>query len=215
MANKNNYDLIIWDWNGTLLDDVFWCIKTMNQMLQKRGLPLLQTKERYHEVFCFPIRQYYANIGFNFEKESFENLAKEYISLHHSENSRHSQLHKKALCTVANIKLSGIAQIILSASQANNLQQQLEPFDIADYFDAVLGIEDIYANSKIDLAKTYLSQHRARRILCIGDTVHDYEVAQSLNADCLLIANGHQSKATLADCGVPVLQNIQAVLDYV
>ena len=31
------------------------------------------------------------------------------------------------------------------------------------------------------------------KVLLIGDTIHDYEVAQGLNTDCLLISNGHQN----------------------
>jgi len=45
--------------------------------------------------------------------------------------------------------------------------------------------------------------------------IHDYEVANALKADCILIANGHQNRDAIMKCGVPVLDDIIQVLDYV
>jgi phosphoglycolate phosphatase len=64
---------IIWDWNGTLLDDTELSVQTMNQMLQKRNLQQL-THASYKEVFSFPVKDYYRKIGFNFTSEPFEYL---------------------------------------------------------------------------------------------------------------------------------------------
>ena len=46
----------------------------------------------------------------------------------------------------------------------------------------------------------------------VGDTEHDYEVARAMHADCILIANGHQSKARLQARGVPVLDDIRSLV---
>ena len=51
-------NVILWDWNGTLLDDVEVCIESMNSMLSKRKKPLL-TREHYKEIFTFPVIDYY------------------------------------------------------------------------------------------------------------------------------------------------------------
>ncbi len=57
---------LIWDWNGTLLDDVRMCVNVMNVLLDKYALPEL-TCEKYKQVFDFPVKDYYANLGFDFE----------------------------------------------------------------------------------------------------------------------------------------------------
>ena len=56
--NFDKYDTIIWDWNGTLLNDVDMCINCMNQLLQPRNIALLDHK-KYQEVFTFPVQDYY------------------------------------------------------------------------------------------------------------------------------------------------------------
>ena len=48
---------VVWDWNGTLFDDVALCIQVMNGMLEKRGLPRLAGPEQYRQVFTFPVEE--------------------------------------------------------------------------------------------------------------------------------------------------------------
>ena len=72
---SKGYTHIIWDWNGTLLDDVDWCVRSVNKMLEKRKKSRLKALCDYHNVFCFPIIEYYKNVGFDLDYESFEELA--------------------------------------------------------------------------------------------------------------------------------------------
>jgi len=209
------YSNIIWDWNGTLFDDVNWCIECKNGMLAKRGLPTMQDVNAYHDVFCFPIIQYYRNIGFDFQQEPFEELAREYIALYHANTSGNCKLHANAKSVLTDIHNSGITQCVLSASKISNLSSQMSEFDIDDYFDEILGLSDIYAKSKVDIGMDYMARKNITNALLIGDTVHDYEVATALGADCVLIPNGHQSRKALLSCGVPVLNDISCVVAYI
>ena len=72
------YKHVIWDWNGTLLDDVGECVAVLNDMLGKRGMELA-TVERYQKAFSFPVINFYLDLGFDFEKEPFDKVADEYI----------------------------------------------------------------------------------------------------------------------------------------
>ena len=51
------YKNVVWDWNGTLLNDVKVGVNTLNDMLGRRGLPLLSVED-YKEKFGFPVKQY-------------------------------------------------------------------------------------------------------------------------------------------------------------
>jgi len=55
MTGQNKYTHIIWDWNGTLFDDVNWCISVINSMLNKRQIKTLSSVAEYQKAFCFPI----------------------------------------------------------------------------------------------------------------------------------------------------------------
>jgi len=209
---KKKYTHIIWDWNGTLFDDVEWCVKTINTMLARRGLPPLGSVEEYREIFCFPVAEYYKKLGFDFEKEPFEKLAVEYMDLYHTGKSGGCGLYGGAEAVLRALCEAGKSQIILSASETLNLSNQVDEFDIRGYFDEIIGISDIYAKSKIHAGIDYMARKAVSSAVLIGDTCHDYETARSLGADCLLIASGHQSRARLEACGVPVLGGIGEVL---
>jgi len=209
------YSHIIWDWNGTLFDDINWCLEVINTLLSKRGMKTLRNIPEYHAVFCFPIIDYYKKIGFDFNIEPFEDLAKEYIELYHSNKSGNCKLFPGTEETLSEIRYMGITQVILSASKMNNLLSQMSEFDIAVYFDELLGLTDIYGKSKIDVGMDYKKRSNISNALLIGDTKHDYEVAQALGVDCILIPNGHQSRKVLLLCGVPVLNDISGVVRYI
>ena len=212
---KQKYSHIIWDWNGTLFDDVAWCIKCMNIMLVKRKLPPIQDILAYHDVFCFPVIQYYKNIGFDLHLESFEELAREFIALYHSNNSGNCKLHSNTEKVLADICSYGVTQCILSASEMSLLQSQMSEFCIGGYFDEVLGLSDIYAKSKVDIGLDYMARKNTTNALLIGDTIHDYEVATALGVDCVLIPSGHQSREKLLICDVPILDDISHIVEYI
>jgi phosphoglycolate phosphatase len=179
----------------------------INNMLRKRGLPVLNSVDEYHKVFGFPVIDYYRRVGFDIEKETFAVLAAEYISQYYSDESS-AALFPDAIQIITDMQINNIRQVILSASQSEYMLSQMKPFNINAYFDEILGIADIYAESKVGLAKAYIKRAKPAKAVLIGDTAHDREVAGILGVDCILIARGHQSKETLRSCNATVLDNL-------
>jgi len=204
------YSHIIWDWNGTLLDDVALSIASVNVMLKKRNMPTLDSIDAYHNVFCFPVIDYYRRMGFNFDIEPFDKIAVEYIDLYYNDMGG-AELFPEAIQILADCHRIGIRQIILSASESSRLLSQIEPFDIFHFFDDILGIDNIYATSKTELGRDYINRIKPEDALMIGDTIHDKQVADALGIDCVIVACGHQSKRTLLSCGATVLDSLPDV----
>lgn len=80
------------------------------------------------------------------------------------------------------ISYTSINQLILSASTYKAILKQLGNYNIARYFISIISLTDIYAYGKLGLAKQYLDSSGAnpRRVLIIGDTLHDYEIATAM-----------------------------------
>lgn len=199
---------VIWDWNGTLLDDAQTCVDTMNAMLGRRGLPLL-TMARYREIFTFPVEDYYRAAGFSFEKEPFPLLAEEYIRPY-NQAALSCGLCPGAKEALEQLKAWGVGQAVASASHQEALEAQVETLGIAGYFDALLGIRDVLGAGKAGVAQRYL---RARslapgQVWCVGDTLHDWEVAKGMGCRCVLVSQGHQSAGRLSQCPAPILPSL-------
>lgn len=206
------YSHIIWDWNGTLLDDRDLCNETVNRLLVSRGCAPL-SRERYYEVFGFPVENYYAAAGFDFAKDPYPVLAQEFMDMY-IPASLSCGLTPGARCALDYFRASGRAQIILTASDTDTLGRQMEKLGIADRFDAVLGQDNIYARGKTELAADWIRESGLdpKDLLMIGDTLHDAEIAGVLGCDCVLIARGHHDEKRLAAADCPVYTSLFAFL---
>ena len=106
MLDLTRYRHVIWDWNGTLLDDVDCARGVVDRMLRRRGLPGL-TPERYQENFRFPIQDYYAAVGFDFEVDPFPELALEFHA-DYGPRSRECVLQPRTIETLQHLRQTGI-----------------------------------------------------------------------------------------------------------
>lgn len=203
---------IIWDWNGTLLNDLDHCISTINVLLEKRNLPVLNHR-RYKEVFSFPVKNYYEKIGFDFTRENFAIPAREFIDLYDSGVNQCS-LHQSAIDVLSHFQKKGIRQFVLSAMKQNMLETTLKHNGIFQYFEGVAGLNDHYAVSKVERGKELIKDFEIEKekTIIVGDTNHDSEVARELGIRCILIADGHQSEQRLMKTGALVLPGLKSLM---
>lgn len=207
----NKYKHIIWDWNGTLLNDVDFCKNIINRILIENNLPELSLA-KYKEVFSFPVEDYYKAAGLDFNKKSFEILGKDFIDEYEQ---------KKYLCSLFDgveelllyIHQNNVKQSVLSAYKHDNLLNILNSYKLIKYFDNVIGSDNIYAAGKTHLGLKLIKELDIDKneILFIGDTLHDYEVAEAMGVNSILIANGHQAKEKLQTSSTIVLDDLIAL----
>lgn len=204
------YKYIIWDWNGTILDDPQLNLEVVNTLLQRRGRRLIRDITEYQEKFQFPIIKFYESLDFDLENEKFEDIAKEYV-FEFDERFYELEIFPDAESTIREFKFKGIEQIVLSQTEQRWLEKQVN-FHSVDYlFTELLGARDIYVKGKVGIALEWITKNDidTAQVLMVGDTLHDFEVAQNIGCDCILIARGHYSKERLLSAGVLVLDSIE------
>jgi len=187
---------IFWDFNGTVLDDAYLCYEILNEMLIEEERPIV-TFDEYLMIFDFPVEAYYAKV-YDLEKTSFEILAHRFIE-RYQPRSLELGLHEGVIDAIKHYEAKGFTNIMLSASEINNLHRQLKHFKIEHLFDHILGTSDVYAKSKVDVAKRFIEENEIdpKDVTMIGDTLHDVEVAHELGCKIILYTKGHQHKDRL------------------
>jgi len=212
--NLKKYRHIIWDWNGTLMDDAWLCVEILNHLLRKYNLPTV-TCEEYQLVFGFPVEDYYRRLGFDFSVEPYETIAKEFIT-EYNRRRFETKLHNCAATVLTAFTQANLTQSILSAYEQTQLEETVDFFDVRDFFIKIVGLNDYYAASKIDHGKKLIDDldFDPHEILLIGDTIHDFEVANSIGVDCILIPGGHQSIERLKACRACVLDSLTQIEQY-
>ena len=204
----HRYRHVVWDWNGTLLDDLDYCIGIMNGLLGRRGLPPLD-RVRYHAEFDFPVRDYYYRIGFDPARDSFEQLSVEFISAYDA-NRWSCRLHDNAVALLEAVVRSGATQSILSAYRHETLHEIVGHFGLKPHFIRLTGLDNIYAHSKAELGRTWIKELGLppHEVLLVGDTLHDLDVARHMGTDCVLVAAGHHPAARLRARHDHVVENL-------
>jgi len=108
-----------------------------------------------------------------------------------------------------------VQQVLISATVPDVLEAQMAPHAVAGHFDRVLGITDAYTPSKADVVAEWLraSGHDPRRVLMVGDTNHDEEIAERLALGFVRFAHGHQTPP--AHDRHPVVHHLDDVVPHV
>ena len=209
MASPRKFDLVIWDWNGTLLDDTELCYRIANDMRQERGMRLMRDVEEYRTYFTFPVIDYYRRMGYSFETEPFENISRQFVAMY-AERFPLCPLQPCVEEALSAVLATGARQVLLSATGQDKLDEQVAHFKLWQYFDRVIGGSNNLANGKADYAKDFLRESGVTpaRAMFVGDTDHDHEIATSIGSGSAILIRGHQSRAHLETLGATLIESL-------
>ena len=194
LAGKSH---VVWDWNGTLLDDVEISVEALGTILESQGLPL-QTRAKYLERFRFPIAEYYAEIGIEVRPESYGALAKQFIDSYDHRIER-ARLYTGVEDLLRDLAAVGVSSSVLSAAHEPDLKRLLDAYGISSHFTHVYGLGNKWAHGKIERGRQLMATIGlpAAQVILVGDTDHDLAVGQDLGIDVLLLTAGHQHESRL------------------
>lgn len=207
---------IIWDWNGTLLNDTWLCVEVLNGLLKKRGRELI-SGEVYRQNFGFPVIQFYHYLGFDTDVDSFERVSHEFIGDYEARWLTECALHPDAQNILSSMAAAGLTHSVLSAAKQEALETGIRHYGIREHFTGLCGTDNIYAHGKVERGRQWIDQLHwdPTEIVLIGDTLHDFEVAEAMGTDCILMTHGHHTPERLAATGKPVAHSLRELVDMV
>lgn len=189
----------IFDYNGTILNDAGIAVKIENIMLAQRNLPSDYTLDDYRSMFDTDMINYYRQIGYTFETETFEDVARQFNALYQQMFDK-CNLCEGVLPLLQQINKNHDQAVILSSCQDVMLKKQCDLLGISHYFREIMGIDDFLAGSKVEIAKHWMIRSAVRPEDCVyfGDTLADYNTAKAIGVEnIILVSSGHQSYVRL------------------
>jgi phosphoglycolate phosphatase len=207
---STHYKHVIWDWNGTLLNDTLLCVEVLNGLMARRGRAAISNEE-YRQNFGFPVARFYDYLGFDTDVDSFDQISREFIQDYEARWFQECQLHPDAASVLSDLSAVGMSHSVLSAAKQEALNAGIDHFGIRKHFIGLVGADNIYAEGKVAQGRNWVEQlhWRPDEIVLVGDTLHDFEVAQAIGADCILLGHGHHASDRLAETGVPVAHSLR------
>lgn len=190
---------VLWDWNGTLLDDTAAAVAALNAMLARRGLPSVDL-DFFRLNFAFPARTFYEKIGMPVPDSEWDALAREYYTTYAAQPT---DLARGARAALEAVKARGARQGVLSALRQDLLEGEMIKYGLGGYFACVWGSDNLDGGSKLERGKELLRRLTAEgadpaAIVLIGDALHDHEVATALGIRCVLFGGGSHAYERLA-----------------
>ena len=209
MKLPRGLETVIWDFNGTLIDDVEHIVRSVNKLLAWRGLPVL-TVASFRDVFGFPIMDYYRRIGLDLSVESMADLSAEFHDIY-VPGLMECSLHSRVVETLEAFRKAGVRQFVLSVLEEQLLRTVIEHLGIGEYFTGTYGLGHLEGDSKLSRGREMLDDFgiRPETTILIGDTDHDAEVADVLGLAAILVAQGHQSFERLRATGCRVFGTLR------
>ncbi len=200
------YQCVIWDWNGTLADDLMASLYATNDILAHHGKPPI-TLEQYYSYIDTPISRFYEHL-FDLNEVPMTVIGQEFSAFY----SRYFEnLHKGVKNLLEKLRSAGVKQVILSSAHRKSIERDTAALGIMPYFDDILAADDLLAESKEERGRVWAVQQSipTDQMVVIGDTLHDLAAARYIGADCILCAIGHQSESDLLTGGVPVVHSFR------
>lgn len=206
---------VIWDWNGTLADDVRVALQSVNDILARRGREPI-TLEEYYSYMDTPIRRFYENLFRPLPDALFDALMLEF-NQGYRRHMTSTGLMEGAKEALEAFRRAGLTQIIVSASHTGELSHFSQLFGVEGYFRWILGAEDFQAAGKVEMACRFLQEQGIAPEECvvIGDTLHDREMAKAIGCPVCLLDRGHQSRAQLESAGEPVFHHLKDAASWI
>ncbi len=204
---------VIFDWNGTLIDDAWVFVDVLNIILKEQRLSPINV-DIYKDLFTFPIKKFYNRLGVDTSESNFNKIEERFI---HEYNLRkyNATLHDNVPLILSELLANGVSLSILSASNKEILKDMVSHYNLNEYFDDIVGVNNHQANGKIEMGKRLIDKNNLdpKKIILVGDTDYDCLVANSLDIDCILVSNGHQSLKQLQAVNTNIIDDLSVFLN--
>ncbi|MDR2975227.1 MAG: HAD hydrolase-like protein [Propionibacteriaceae bacterium] len=208
---------IIWDWNGTLLDDTPLTVKAATVSLAAINHPVRLTVDQWREVATRPVTRTYETLcGAPLDEAQFRILNQSWLSTYCSGEAEVG-LNPTAVAALELARSAGVTQSILSLYLEPQLRARVTQLGVADHFTDIWGTRDGWKNLQATKADRMLAQLAAVGVspdeaLVIGDMVDDGDEAVSIGASATLVSTGDTSHQRLAASGFPVASTLVAAV---
>ena len=205
---------LVWDWNGTLVDDHTAVVEAINDALAKLALPAIDS-DAFRTWFTRPVQRFYEQVaGRPIDPGEWRALDAAY---HDSYGARVEELKlaPDARAALAAAKAAGLSQSLLSMWRHQDLVRLVERLGIGGFFVRVDGLRVPGGGAKTDHLVEHLAALgiEAAAALLVGDALDDLAAARAVGAGCVLYDGGTHHRHVLEATGAPVVDTLTAAVE--
>ena len=213
----NDIRHLVWDWNGTLLDDQLLVVDALNAVLAEKGLPPSDLAT-YQRLYTRPVKVFYERLfGRPIPEDEWVTLDDVYHR-GYADALERARLAVDAEVALDRVATLGRSQSLLSMHRHHELVPLVQKLGIDHKFVRIDGLRGAGGGHKAPHLETHLEHilpltgAAPEQILVVGDALDDAAAAAHVGARCVLYDGGSHPRRELETVGVPVVDTLTEAL---
>lgn len=209
---------VVWDWNGTLLEDLPLVVESVNVALTEHGLPSITIAD-YTASYTRPVRRFYeVLLGREVSADEWVRIDTVFHDTYATAVVERATLMDGAREALAAVDASHASQSLLSMYPHHLLLPLVDHFGLDSHFEVVHGLVGAGGGPKLPHLERHLEEmlhlhgDDPTRVLVVGDAIDDALAAQHLGSRAVLLASGSHPRAELEATGAPVVDSLSEAL---
>lgn len=187
------FDLIVWDWDGTLADSTGMITNALLKAAEQVGLPAL-TPQTASNIIGLGLRESIQTLYGDIPAEQAQALATQYTTNYYAGESE-IPLFAGAAETIKALNKRGFKLAVATGKGRRGLNLALEHSGLGKYFHSTRTVDECFSKphpQMLDELMEYLVV-MPERTLMIGDTSYDLQMAQNADVRSVGVTYGAQA----------------------
>ncbi len=200
---------VVWDWNGTLLDDLGIVIQAANRCLEPFGAGPID-EEDYRDHYTRPVRAFYNSLLSREITEDEWNVLNDTFHDAYFTLAESVSLTSDTLAAFDAVETLGWRQSLLSMSPQLWLDGIVDRFGLRPRLDLVTGLSGPTGGLKAEHLEAHLVELGldGSNVVMVGDTPDDVAAANHVGATAILYHGGSHHLDLLQRQDVPVAETL-------
>lgn len=196
-SNEKQFDLIVWDWDGTLADSTSMIAQALVASAEQVGLPTLAL-QKARNVIGLGLRESIQTLFGSISNEQAQALARQYAINYHA-GEQAIPLFEGAATLITELARRGYKQAVATGKGRRGLNADLARLEIAKYFQATRTVDECFSKPHPQMLDELMDVLVAtpERTLMIGDSSYDLQMAQNAGVQSLAVTFGAHSSEQL------------------
>jgi phosphoglycolate phosphatase len=192
---KNRFDLIIFDWDGTLVNSIDWISHCLINAAKQCNLPCPELQAA-KDVIGLSIKNAMHTLFPDAQEQTLERLINYYSQEYHSKEINKADLFPGVYDMLVQLKQAGFQLAVATGKNRNGLQKALHATETEALFCATRCADETASKPHPRMLKEIMAhtQIASQRTLMVGDSIHDLQMAANAHTSFVAVSCGAHSE---------------------
>ena len=195
---KNKFDLIIFDWDGTLVDSVDWIVQCLTKAAVDHGC-IAPNEQDVKDIIGLSIHKALDKLFPDLDVEIRPKLIASYSEVFFSRQISKQDMFVGVDEMLIQLKQSGYQLAVATGKSRHGLNKAMQGTGLEDFFHVTKCADETASKPNPDMLDEIIKEMGVakERVLMIGDSTHDMQMAINAGVSSVAVLCGANSDQQL------------------